>query len=172
MGKMKMPIPQWAIDDSISENDPLMRHQSAALVLPPSDENDQAQAGKFVISCEEDTKTDSDNSLSDGSDGGDRRGDGLLPHSDVDEDEQSKQDNKISIDMNVREKKTKKQKKQAPVAYTGFDDVSKENASKIHGDLMQRYFHENPEDIEGHGEETALLALQQAVQESEKAIVQ
>merc|ERR1712129_59379 len=148
--------------------DPLMRHQSAALVLPPSDENDQAQAGKFVISCEEDTKTDSDNSMSDDSNGcGGGRGDGLLPHSDAEEDEQNKHDNKILIDMNV-----KKKQKQAPVAYTGFDDVSKENASKIHGDLMQRYFHENPEDIEGHGEETALLALQQAVQESEKAIVQ
>merc|ERR1719461_952535 len=44
--------------------------------------------------------------------------------------------------------------------------------NKIHGDLIQRFFHENPEDIEGHGEETALLALQQAVNESEKAIVQ
>merc|ERR1712048_80755 len=97
--------------------------------------------------------------------GDDEDDDGLLPHSGEDEDADNEDDSdKILISMKEEEKPQK--------AYTGFDDVSKKIANKIHGDLIQRFFHENPEDIEGHGEETALLALQQAVNESEKAIVQ
>merc|ERR1711933_105397 len=168
---LKLPIPQWAIDDSISEGstEPLMPNRSAAaLILPQSDNED-----------EEDTKTQSE------SDSKNRSRNRLLPHSDVDDadnerdeddtddddDDAEAAERKVMIDMDAKPKKMKK-KKQAPVAYTGFDDVSKENVAKIHGDLIQRFFHENPEDIEGHGEETQLLAMQQAVNASGKAIVQ
>ena len=167
--KLKLPIPQWAIDDSISEGpneevQPLMMKKSPALILPPSDDNDDS---KFVISCDEDTKTESD-SLS-------NRSNDLIMHSDVEDADNEEESEKILIEMDAKPKKKKKQNKsvpvKAPVAYTGFEHVSKENAAKIHGECVQRFFHDNPEDIEGHGEATALL-LQPDVNVSEKAIVQ
>merc|ERR1712154_372115 len=85
----------------------------------------------------------------------------ILPPSDNDDDHNHKfvisaAEHSESEDSQIEES-PKIKKKTAPKAYTGFDDVSKENVQKIHGDLIQRFFHENPEDIEGHGEDTQLL---------------
>merc|ERR1712207_11571 len=93
--KLKLPIP-WMNERSISdqqidEAQPLMK-KSAPLILPPSDDNEHDDI-KFVISCNEDSKTESD-SFSSGHNE-------LLPHSDAEEveneqvsDKESKQSQK------------------------------------------------------------------------------
>lgn len=170
--KLVLPIPQWAIDESISndgpqDEEPLLNnnkrnkhrgkvHQS--LILPPSDDNDNSIGDdkdnplNGVISAlevtDEESSTDSDD--------------------DVVADNEESEVNNININNdkllnNAIGNKGNKGliKKTPPKAYTGFDDVSKENVAKIHGDLIQRFFHENPEDIEGHGEDTGLLQADQ-----------
>ena len=171
---LKLPIPQWAIEESISnegpnEDAPLILHDKVkrrgidkSLILPPSDDNELSKSNddkdenplNGIISAVE--VTDDDDDDDDHSD--------LLPPSDADNELESEINN---IDEQKNNKNNKKgpngklDKKSAPKAYTGFDDVSKENVAKIHGDLIQRFFHENPEDIEGHGEDTQLLQDQQ-----------
>ena len=83
----------------------------------------------------------------------------------ADNEQDEDDDNRLNINddeqLNAKLSKGGIVKKPPPRAYTGFDDVSKENVVKIHGDLIQRFFHENPEDIEGHGEDTGLLEADQ-----------
>eukprot|EP01084_Bolivina_argentea_P144380 253321_1 len=151
---VKLPIPQWAIDDiSISEgpneeaplikNDKSKKHHfmDKSLIIPPSDDNEDDNQLLNLISAAEVSSDSSEQ----------HHGNKLLIPSEDDVDDA---DNEEMSDL---EDKAPPKYKIAPLPYTGFDDVSAKNIQKIHGDLIQRFFHENPEDIEGHGEDTALL---------------
>mmetsp|Transcript_40448 Transcript_40448/g.66427 ORF Transcript_40448/g.66427 Transcript_40448/m.66427 type:complete len:432 (-) Transcript_40448:484-1779(-) len=187
--KIQMPVPQWAIDESVSnenEEAPLIhphgqhghhRRRPKSLIYPPSDQdedddddddddddavedveeaNDENRNLKDIISCHE---------RSSGDDNGDGDEDRLRspPHSDADNEHsdhspnQNQQNKAMDVGGGHRSSVAGHRHKTPPPAYKGFDVSSKENAAKIHGDLIQRFFHENPEDIEGHGEETALM---------------
>jgi len=168
--KVKLPIPQWAIDESISEGPneeaPLILNDKSrkkggwndkSLILPPSDDNeDDNQLLNLISAAEDNYSSDHDDEDDDDDDDDDKHSDILPPSSDVDDADNEESDKP----NNLNDIKPK----QAPKAYTGFDDVSKENVAKIHGDLIQRFFHENPEDIEGHGEDTALIEAPKPLQ--------
>jgi len=146
LNNIKLPI-IWNIDESISEgpneeaplikNDKIRPYKHQSLILPPSD-NDDDHNHKFVISAAEHSESE----------------DSQIEESKTESEHTSNDGDNEQIEI---EQIPKIKKKTAPKAYTGFDDVSKENVQKIHGDLIQRFFHENPEDIEGHGEDTQLL---------------
>ena len=177
--KLKLPIPQWAImDESISndgpqDEEPLLNRKKEArkrvdqsLILPPSDDNDNSLGDD----------QDKDNPLADVISALEVTDESSSSDSEVvaDNEEDEEEDVNINDDkeLNSKLKLSGKgggggviKKKTPPKAYTGFDDVSKENVAKIHGDLIQRFFHENPEDIEGHGEDTGLLEAEQMQRE-------
>eukprot|EP00484_Ammonia_sp_Unknown_P001745 CAMPEP_0197023048 /NCGR_PEP_ID=MMETSP1384-20130603/3830_1 /TAXON_ID=29189 /ORGANISM="Ammonia sp." /LENGTH=406 /DNA_ID=CAMNT_0042451197 /DNA_START=165 /DNA_END=1385 /DNA_ORIENTATION=+ len=160
--KLKLPVPQWAIDESISEGpyneeQPLIKqgkkhhhhHRDKSLIYPPSDDENQGDEKlKDIISANEVSSEDDD----DDDDEAAKHSD-LLPPSDAD----NEQESDLNVNQQAGQADNASVRKSPPKAYTGFDDVSKENVAKIHGDLIQRFFHENPEDIEGHGEDTALI---------------
>jgi len=180
--KLKLPI--WDIDQSISNDGPQdeapllggrdknkggnrRRPIDQSLILPPSDDNydndnsnsnedDQDPKDKLagVISALEvtDEESSSIDNTDDDADNEIEDDDGENPLIDINDDKQ------LNAGIGGR---GKGKGKTPPKAYTGFDDVSKENVVKIHGDLIQRFFHENPEDIEGHGEDTGLLEADQ-----------
>lgn len=174
--KLKLPIPQWAImDESISndgpqDEEPLLNRKKEArkrvdqsLILPPSDDNDNSLGDD----------QDKDNPLADVISALEVTDESSSSDSEVvaDNEEDEEEDVNINDDKELNNSKLSGKggviikKKTPPKAYTGFDDVSKENVAKIHGDLIQRFFHENPEDIEGHGEDTGLLEAEQMQRE-------
>lgn len=81
----------------------------------------------------------------------------LRAPSDADDDMDRESDHLIQIEEPI--KNGVRQVRQAPKPYTGFDDISKEHAKKIQGDLVQRYFHETPEEMEGYGQDTQDMEL-------------
>merc|ERR1712244_136943 len=110
------------------KNDKIRPYKHQSLILPPSD-NDDDHNHKFVISAAEHSESE----------------DSQIEESKTESEHTSNDGDNEQIEI---EQIPKIKKKTAPKAYTGFDDVSKENVQKIHGDLIQRFFHENPEDIE------------------------
>lgn len=178
-----IPCPQWAIDESVSndnENRPLIGFAEAAkaeqrsnqakvrvraehpLLYDDEHENDDDGAERLAVEIEpmeaqQISSQDSD-SDDDADDEREVRRDEMSPNEEQ-KDESPK--NLKGAKGENKGSKVKGKKKQAPKAYTGFD-ASKENAKKVHGDLVQRYFHDAPEDIEGHGEDTGMLPLSEA----------
>jgi len=176
--RQPIPCPQWAIDESVSvsvsndnEKRPLIGFADAAAAEQRNlakarnanaraehpllyDEDNEERAEQMAVEIEpmeahaevSSQDTDSDDDADD-------------ERAEI-RDESPNEEQKDASPVKG-EPKGKGKKKQAPKAYTGFD-ASKENAKKVHGDLVQRYFHDAPEDIEGHGEDTGLLVLSEA----------
>lgn len=151
----QLPIPQWAIDESVSNDNevqPLIKpqHNLHPLLYPDRDESLEREQVVAVEIPEAQVSSQDTDSDDDADDERERRDDS--PNEEQKDESPAKGESKP--------------KRKAPKAYTGFD-ASKENAKKVHGDLVQRYFHDAPEDIEGHGEDTGM----QPLSEEEKKLI-